>query len=44
VLALTSDVTRREDLTQLITAARRFGRVDALVSNAGLMPLSMLRR
>lgn len=37
------DVTKREDLAHLVkTAQDRFGRLDVLVSNAGLMPLSPL--
>lgn len=38
-----TDVTRREDLAALVkTAQDRFGRLDVLISNAGLMPLSPL--
>jgi len=41
VLAI--DVSRRADLALLVTRAQdRFGRLDVLVSNAGLMPLSPL--
>jgi NADP-dependent 3-hydroxy acid dehydrogenase YdfG len=37
------DVTRREDLTLFVKKAQdRFGRLDVLISNAGLMPLSPL--
>jgi NADP-dependent 3-hydroxy acid dehydrogenase YdfG len=37
------DVTRREDLTSIVKRAQdRFGRLDVLISNAGLMPLSPL--
>ncbi|MFI7347287.1 SDR family oxidoreductase [Streptomyces sp. NPDC049936] len=37
------DVTDRDDVAAFVTAAReRHGRVDALVSNAGVMPLSRL--
>lgn len=37
------DVTQQEQLTQFIDFAKaEFGRVDVLVSNAGLMPLSMV--
>ena len=44
-LAVAADVTRREDVQGLVTAAtRRFGRLDVLVNNAGLMPLSPLRQ
>jgi NAD(P)-dependent dehydrogenase (short-subunit alcohol dehydrogenase family) len=38
VLALSADVTRRADLAQVIDSARaRFGSVDVLVNNAGVM-------
>ena len=38
-----TDVTRREDLHALVEEALSgFGRVDVLVNNAGLMPLSMV--
>jgi NADP-dependent 3-hydroxy acid dehydrogenase YdfG len=37
------DVSKREDLTRLVKAAQqRFGRLDVLIGNAGLMPLSPL--
>ena len=37
------DVSKREDLTSFVTKAQdRFGRLDVLISNAGLMPLSLL--
>jgi NADP-dependent 3-hydroxy acid dehydrogenase YdfG len=37
------DVTRREDLVRLVGKAQeRFGRLDVLINNAGLMPLSAL--
>lgn len=37
----TADVTRREDMEALATLAlERFGRIDVLVCNAGVMPLS----
>jgi NADP-dependent 3-hydroxy acid dehydrogenase YdfG len=37
------DVTRREDLAAFVKKAQdRFGRLDVLISNAGLMPLSPL--
>jgi NADP-dependent 3-hydroxy acid dehydrogenase YdfG len=37
------DVTRREDLTLFVKKAQdRFGRLDVLIGNAGLMPLSPL--
>ncbi|MDB5930765.1 MAG: short chain dehydrogenase family protein, partial [Polaromonas sp.] len=38
-----ADVTKVEELEALATAAReRFGRIDVLVNNAGIMPISML--
>lgn len=37
------DVSKREDLTRLVKVAQdRFGRLDVLIGNAGLMPLSPL--
>jgi NADP-dependent 3-hydroxy acid dehydrogenase YdfG len=37
------DVSKREDLASFVTKAQdRFGRLDVLISNAGLMPLSPL--
>jgi NADP-dependent 3-hydroxy acid dehydrogenase YdfG len=38
-----TDVSKREDLTRLVKKAQeRFGRLDVLIGNAGLMPLSPL--
>ena len=43
VLSLAVDVTRRGDLQRMADAARqRFGRLDVLVSNAGVGPISPL--
>jgi NADP-dependent 3-hydroxy acid dehydrogenase YdfG len=43
--AVTTDVTNRNDLTKLVdTAVETYGRVDVLINNAGLMPLSPLDR
>ncbi|MFT4174943.1 MAG: SDR family oxidoreductase, partial [Rhodocyclaceae bacterium] len=44
-LALRTDVTRRSDVQALVDAALgRFGRVDVMLNNAGLMPHSPLDR
>ena len=41
--AMVVDVTRRTDLAAFVKQTQeRFGRIDVLVSNAGLMPLSLL--
>jgi NADP-dependent 3-hydroxy acid dehydrogenase YdfG len=38
-----TDVTRRDDLMNLVKVARaRFGKLDALISNAGIGPISLL--
>lgn len=43
-VAVAADVTRREDLERLVAEAqRRYGRLDVLVNNAGIMPLSLMR-
>lgn len=42
-IAQALDVTRREDMQAFIDAAeQRFGRVDVIINNAGVMPLSKL--
>lgn len=44
-LAVTTDVTRHEDVKALVDAAvQAFGRVDVMINNAGLMPHSPLER
>jgi NADP-dependent 3-hydroxy acid dehydrogenase YdfG len=44
-LAMTTDVTRYDQVKQLVDAAvQRFGRIDVLLNNAGLMPQSPLER
>ncbi len=44
-VAVTTDVTRREDLRTLVdTAVETYGRIDVLINNAGVMPLSPLDR
>lgn len=42
-VAVRTDVRRREDLASLVALAReRYGRLDVLVGNAGIMPVSLL--
>ncbi len=42
---LATDVTRRADVAALVdTAIRKFGRIDVMLSNAGLMPNSRFER
>jgi len=38
-------VTKREDVQKLVdTAVKTYGRIDVLINNAGVMPLSPLER
>ena len=42
---VTTDVARREDLAKLVAGAQqRFGRLDVLISNAGVMPIGPLAK
>ena len=44
-LALDTDVTRRDQVKRLADAAvERYGRLDVMINNAGLMPQSLLER
>ena len=44
-LAVTTDVTHREQVSMLVDAAvRTYGRIDVMINNAGLMPQSLLER
>src|SRR3954471_23053669 len=44
-VAVATDVTKLDDMRRVAeTAVRAFGRIDVLVNNAGLMPLSPLER
>lgn len=44
-LAVATDVTRRDEVKHLVdTAVRKFGRIDVMVNNAGLMPQAPLER
>jgi NADP-dependent 3-hydroxy acid dehydrogenase YdfG len=44
-IAMVTDVTKREDVRNLVdTAVQTYGRIDVLINNAGVMPLSPLDR
>src|SRR5688500_4220955 len=44
-LAVVTDVTRREEVGNLVSrAVETFGRIDVIINNAGVMPLSPLDR
>jgi NADP-dependent 3-hydroxy acid dehydrogenase YdfG len=44
-LAVTTDVTRRDQVKKLVDAAvQTFGRIDAMINNAGIMPRAPLER
>jgi len=44
-IAVATDVTKREDLQRLVDAAiRTYGRIDVIINNAGVMPLSPMER
>lgn len=44
-VSVATDVTKREDLQKLVdTAVATYGRIDVLINNAGIMPLSPLER
>lgn len=45
VLAIATDVTKRDQVKHLVDeAVKKFGRIDVIINNAGLMPQSLLER
>ena len=43
IVILKTDVTKRDDVKRLIkTTFDKFGRIDVLINNAGIMPLSFI--
>jgi NADP-dependent 3-hydroxy acid dehydrogenase YdfG len=45
VLVVTGDVTKKEDYTQVVSKTlEAFGTIDAIINNAGLMPLSYIKK
>src|SRR4051812_27779142 len=44
-IALATDVAKRDDVKKLVdSAVQKFGRIDVILNNAGLMPQSLLER
>ncbi|MBP2170759.1 NADP-dependent 3-hydroxy acid dehydrogenase YdfG [Erwinia toletana] len=44
-IAVTTDVARRDDVSNLVDiAVKTFGQIDAMINNAGVMPLSLVEK